>query len=82
VDGARQQHHRQGAGEKQEIELGMLALGHPVQLAADADHQEKTHGEQNFNHLGEQIDLVGLAEQQPLRFQGRQADDDRQCRRD
>ncbi len=66
LDAADQHHHRQGAGGEEKEELGMVPFVDAVELAAEADHQEKSGGHQDLEDLRKEIHPVGLEEEHPL----------------
>jgi hypothetical protein len=83
---AHQQHHRQGTGNQQEVNIAVASPGHPLQVAAKADRQKKPQGKQHFEDLRVKIHPVGSRKQQALLAHGPQADHDaqsgqRQCSR-
>ncbi len=72
LDAAHQQHHAQGTGRQQKIELRVPRLLNPVQVRAEADHEEEPHRQQALEDLGEEIDSIGSINQGPFQPDGRQ----------
>src|SRR5512139_1560677 len=76
LNAAHEEHHAEGAGREEEVELGMVPLLDATQLGAEADNQEKTCGEEELENLGEEINPVSLEKECPLEPHRGQGHDD------